>query len=291
MKRFLSPLRYPGGKARFSPFMASLIRSQPSRATYYAEPFAGGAGAALRLLADEVVRAVLINDLSPGIAAFWRSQFMHADELADRIERAVVSIDEWHNQRDIFMNADDHDDLSLGYATFFLNRCNRSGILNARPIGGLKQEGKWKIDARFNRKELADRVRYLGGFKRRVSVSQSDGRDFLSSIEYLGDRVFIYVDPPYLGQGDDLYMNSLSAADHSKLSAQLRQSACPWMLTYDVDDKVTTELYAGLRIARFDIAHTAQRQHVGRELLVFSSKLSVSSIQVLAGANAAWIAD
>ncbi len=291
MKRYLSPLRYPGGKARFSPFIASLIRTQPFRATYYAEPFAGGAGAALSLLADEVVKAIFINDLSPCIAAFWRAQFFHTDALAGRIERAVVTVEEWRIQREIFMSPAKHDDLTLGYATFFLNRCNRSGILDARPIGRLDQAGKWKIDARFNRKELADRVRYLGGFKRRVHVSQQDGREFLESIEHFGKQSFVYVDPPYIGQGDGLYMNSLSESDHLSLASQLLRSSCPWMLTYDVSDKISSELYSGLRIAQFNIAHTAQRQHVGSELLVFSNDLNVDSIQVLAGANAAWIVD
>lgn len=289
MSPFLSPLRYPGGKARFSPFISSLIRVQIPRSIHYAEPFAGGAGAALRLLADEVVRTVFINDLSPGIAAFWRALFSQPDIFSKRVENAKVTVDEWYAQRRVFLNPGDHDDMDLGFATFFMNRCNRSGILGARPIGGLNQDGKWKIDARFNRADLADRIRFLGSFRRRVHVSQLDGRAFLSTLEEMGSKVFVYVDPPYIGQGDDLYLNSLTSQDHAELARQLVKSNCPWMLTYDVHDKVSNDLYDGLRIAQFSIKHTAQKQHVGRELLVFSPLVKVESIQVLNNANATWI--
>ena len=46
----------------------------------------------------------------------------------------------------------------LGFAAFYLNRTNRSGILNAGVIGGKKQDGKWEMDARFNRDNLASRI-------------------------------------------------------------------------------------------------------------------------------------
>ena len=286
---FLSPLRYPGGKARVAPYLASLMRTQSPRPTVYAEPFAGGAGAALRLLIDEQVRAVRINDLSPGIAAFWRSVFYDTERFAQKVERAVITLDNWEQARRVFQNPFEQDDLELGFATFFLNRCNRSGILTARPIGGINQSGKWKMDARFNRTDLAERVRRLGQYRRRVEVSQLDGLEFMRTLQPLGKDAFAYVDPPYIVQGENLYLDSLSYDDHRLLAAELRTSPTPWMLTYDVSERVTEDLYSGLRMARFDIAHTAQRQHIGSEIVVFSANIDVNSIQLLKGANASWV--
>lgn len=287
--RFLSPLRYPGGKARVAPYIASLIRAQSPRPSIYAEPFAGGAGAALRLLVDEQVSTILLNDLSPGIAAFWRCVFHDTEKFAHAIETAIVDLEHWEQARQVFQTPNEQDDFDLGFATFFLNRCNRSGILTARPIGGLQQTGKWKIDARFNRVDLAKRVRRLGQYRRRVKISQLDGREFMKSLEHMGQEVFAYVDPPYIVQGEDLYLDSLSSEDHSLLADQLRNSPNAWMLTYDVSERVTEELYSGLRMAKFDIAHTAQRQHIGSEIVVFSDSLNVGSIQLLKGANASWV--
>lgn len=288
-RRYLSPLRYPGGKARVAPYLASLIRQQPKRPTVYAEPFAGGAGAALRLLIDEVVRTIQLNDLSPGIAAFWRCVFFDTETLATRIEKSPVDLGRWHEARAVFASPAGQTDADLGFATFYLNRCNRSGILNARPIGGLDQTGDWKINARFNRVDLAARVRFLGQYRRRVRVSQLDARDFMTLLEPMAGDVFAYVDPPYIVQGEELYLDSLSYADHKELAAQLRRSSVPWLLTYDVSEQVTEDLYSGLRTAEFSISHTAQHQHVGRELAVFGPTLEVRSIEVLAGANAQWV--
>lgn len=290
MRRYLSPLRYPGGKARVAPYIASLIRAQPHRPTVYAEPFAGGAGAALRLLVDEIVRSVRINDLSPGVAAFWRSVFFNTEALASRVEQASVTMDDWHHARAVFTEPEGHDDADLGFATLFLNRCNRSGILTARPIGGMNQQGTWKIDARFNRTDLADRIRFLGQYRRRVHVSEQDGQAFVRDLEPLGQEAFVYVDPPYLVQGEDLYLDSLGYEDHSELAEALRASQLPWMLTYDVSETITRDLYAGMRAAEFSIAHTAQTQHVGAEYVIFSDRLSVTDLDLLAEANARWLA-
>lgn len=288
--RSFSPLRYPGGKSRLADYLARLITAQQVRPREYAEPFAGGAGAALRLLANEEVRVAHINDLDPGIAAFWRAIFHSTEDFAQLVLDAAVNVDEWHRMRDIYANADQYGDLELGYATFFLNRTNRSGILKARPIGGLEQTGNWKIDARFNRHDLADKIRYVGEYRNRVSVTELDARSFLDSIQPQGKDVLLYVDPPYLVQGERLYLDGLSYADHRELATQLRQTAVPWFMTYDADERIPDELYPGLRCASFDIAHTAATQHIGSEYAVYSDGLIVPDLQIIRGGYARWVA-
>jgi DNA adenine methylase len=288
--RYISPLRYPGGKGRLAPYIARLIDTQPTRPRYYAEPFAGGAAAALRLLMDEHVERIYINDLSPAIAAFWRCVFFQTEDLANKIENAEVTVDAWHEARRVYADPVGHSDLDLGFATFLLNRCNRSGILTARPIGGLDQRGYWKIDARFNREDLARRVRFLGQYRMRVSVTQKDAREFIRDIMPMDENVFVYVDPPYLVQGADLYLDSLTLQDHVDLASLLLSCRFPWLLTYDAREPVTQELYVGLRTVEFNIAHTAQVQHVGLEYAVFGPGLVVPDLNILPGACARWVA-
>ncbi|MBY4130207.1 DNA adenine methylase [Rhodococcus fascians] len=288
--RYISPLRYPGGKARIAPFADELLAIQSSRPRHYAEPFAGGAGSALTLLVSEKVDVVHINDLNPGIAAFWRCVFNQTKRLIKRIEDTEVSLDAWHLARAIYSQPRRHTDIDLGFATFFLNRCNRSGILNARPIGGLEQTGRWKIDARFNRDNLTRRIAYLGSYRRRVKLSELDAQEFLSTLAPLLGDILVYVDPPYLGQGDDLYLDRLSAKDHRDLAANLQSSNLGWFLTYDADDRVTNDLYVNFRCAEFDIKHTAQVNHMGTEYIVFSDNITVPrDLQVLATAKGRWI--
>jgi DNA adenine methylase len=286
---YLSPLRYPGGKAELAPFLARVVEAQIPRVDQYAEPFAGGAGAAIRLLADEVVHEVLINDLNPGIAAMWRSVVNDTAEFAGRIETQAATLTEWSRAHEIYNEADEKTDFELGFATFLLNRWNRSGILDARPIGGMRQDGPWKIDARFNRTELADRVRFVGSYGTRIKVSQLDGRQFIKSLEAKAGDALVYVDPPYLNQGDDLYLDSLSPEDHEELADVLNTSPLRWLLTYDVHPRVIDELYGARRRATFRIAHTAHHQHVGKEYLVFGDTISVPDLQVTRVAEAAWV--
>lgn len=291
--RYLSPLRYPGGKARLAPYLASLLRQQRPRPTAYAEPFAGGAGAALRLLVDEHVDTIHLNDLNPGIAAFWRAVTNCPAEFEALILSSPITLDAWHEAVATYAAPADHDDLQLGFATFLLNRCNRSGILDARPIGGLGQTGNWKIDARFNRETLAERVRVIGRYAARIRVTQLDARDFIGALEQRDDapRMFMYVDPPYLGQGEHLYMDSLSLVDHRELADRLRATLLKWFLTYDADPRITNELYARFRCKEFDIAHTAQRQHVGTEYAVYSDTSAVSGERLMRLGTSRWVHD
>lgn len=284
---YYSPLRYPGGKARLAAYIADLVRAQQPRPLAYAEPFAGGAGAALKLLAEGVVDEIHINDLAPGIAAFWRSVFHDTDAFVDAILEAEVTIDRWHEWRAIYLDPASASDLELGFATFFLNRCNRSGILSARPIGGLEQTGNWKIDARYDRESLAGRVRYLGGFRHRVHLTSFDARDFIRSLDETS--TLLYVDPPYITQGDDLYMDRLSYNDHREVAAVLAESPLPWFMTYDCDDRITDDLYPNLRCAQFNIKHTAHQQHVGSEYAVYSDNLTVPHLNILRKEVGDWV--
>jgi DNA adenine methylase len=244
----------------------------------YVEPFAGGAGIALRLLYDEQVDDVVLNDLDPGVAAFWRAVFSETANLVDLILGSDVSVEEWHRQRSIY-DSKTGTDLELGFATFFLNRTNRSGIIGARPIGGLDQKGKWGISARFNAVNLAERVRLAARYRYRVHVREDEGSDVVR--DYVGQpRTFLYVDPPYLTKADGLYLNSMEWADHELLAACLRDSGS-WVITYDEDDRVPQTLYPGLRCAEFGIKHTAAVQHIGREYAVFSRELSIPDLDLL----------
>lgn len=288
--RHLSPLRYPGGKARLTPFLGELIAAQsPQPATYF-EPFAGGAGAALKLLALEKVDRIVLNDLDPGIAAFWRILFHQTDELVDRIKRCRISVRQWGIQREIY-KAGTGSDLELGFATFYLNRVNRSGILLARPIGGMEQTGTWKIDARFNKPQLIDQINRVSKYRNRVELRNEDAISILDTFDSEAENCFLYVDPPYLKQGGFLYMDNLTWDDHVKLAESLRSNHKTWMLTYDADRRVADDLYPNNRKATFGIAHTAAEQHIGQEVVVFSDGLDVDSIAGISNHGHVWLDD
>lgn len=288
--RYLSPLRYPGGKARLAPYLARLIEAQDPQPRQYAEPFAGGAGAALHLLRDGTAERIHLNDLNPGIAAFWRASLDFPDHFCRQVRSVAITIDEWHRQVEVYANPSERDDFELGFATFYLNRTNRSGILDARPIGGFEQLGRWKIDARFNREALCTRIQTIADLRHRIYVTEYDALDFLATIHDLVEDVFVYADPPYLIQGEGLYLHAFDAPAHVELANMLASADFPWIVTYDNDPRITDLLYSEGRCAIFDIAHTAHQQHVGTEAVIYSERLVVPDLEITAGRVARWTA-
>lgn len=267
-----SPLRYPGGKTRLLSFFRTMIRANRLRDVIYVEPYAGGAGAALALVISGQVDHAVVNDLDPAIGAFWDAVVNHSDEFAEKVKRVSVTIGEWHYQRDVYRAGATSDPVALGFATFFLNRTNRSGVLDAGPIGGLNQTGFDKIDARFNRESLLERIRLIGLYKKRITVLNEDGVDVVRKYIHC-DRALIYADPPYYAKGSTLYLNAFNDDDHHVLANSLNQNASGrWVLTYD-DEPAIDALYAERRRIRYTLNYSSHNPRLATELMIFSDSL------------------
>ena len=237
----------------------------------YVEPYAGGAGAGLALLVTGQVSSVVINDLDPAVFAFWSTLIDAPDTLIGKIKSVPLTVNEWRAQKEVYASKTT-DVEALGFATFYLNRTNRSGVLNGGPIGGLNQTGNYLIDARFNREELADRVRTLALYGDHITVLNSDGRAIVRDYASRANT-FLYADPPYFEKAGSLYMNSFKADDHRALAEDLNlQSAGRWVLTYD-DVPQVDELYADRRRRRFTLNYSAHRVTVATEVVVLSDSL------------------
>lgn len=268
-----SPLRYPGGKQILSRIVAHLVSLNGAGGGTYVEPYAGGAGVALALLLGEHVDRVLINDADSRIYAFWRSVLNSTDRFVRLLRATPTTVKEWAKQREIYQHPKRNSELRVGFAAFYLNRCNRSGIIaTGGPIGGQRQKGKWKIDARYNPDELERRIRKVAAYRDRISLSNADAIDVLDSEVKPNAkkcRPFVYLDPPYYHKGRDLYLSFYEHDDHAKLAAFLkRQDGFPWILSYDNVPEIAV-LYRGLRQIRFSLDYSARERREGSELMIF----------------------
>ena len=228
MIKNLSPLRYPGGKKKLTPFLISLLKLNNINNPTYIEPFAGGSGVALNLLLLEYAYNIVINDADYSIYCFWKSILNKNDQFMERIKNVKVSITTWRQYKEIITNPKKYNYFDIGFATFFLNRCNRSGILNAGPIGGIKQSGKWKIDARFNKVELINRIERLSQYINRIKIYNLDAIDLLKKyfMNITGNNkknYFLYLDPPYYFKGEKLYLNYYHHNNHVELSVFIQK--------------------------------------------------------------------
>lgn len=267
-KFYYSPLRYPGGKTSLFPFFEKVIQEHGLKKLTYVEPFAGGAGAALALLFSDKVENIVINDLDKAIYSFWRSAIFDSEKFIKKIFSTPITITEWKKQRAVYTNLNSRR-FDLGFATFFLNRTNISGILDGGPIGGLDQKGKWKIDARFNKEGLAKKINQLGLYKNRISVSRKDGLELIG--EYLNKKnTFIYLDPPYYERGASLYLNHYKKENHEALAKELNKNPeAFWLLTYDNKTQIKS-LYPKRKIQGFSLHYSAYESRKGKEILIMS---------------------
>jgi DNA adenine methylase len=270
--RNASPLRYPGGKWRISKYFERVITLNRLSKCPYVEPYAGGASLALSLLLNNQVSEIHLNDLDFAIHSFWSSILRRTKDFLDLLDSTEVTTDEWYRQKEVYRNPKS-DDLSLGFATFFLNRTNYSGILNGGMIGGEKQSGVWKLDARFNRIELRCRIERIAKMRSRIHVSHSDAMIFLRDGSFDSDCL-IYLDPPYYTKGNRLYHNSYRYEDHLKVSQTIMKLKSPWVVSYD-DVPEIRDLYRGTRSRRLSLLHTARSARAGFEVLFFGPGLRI----------------
>lgn len=276
--RTFTPLRYPGGKAALANYVKALLARNDLVGCEYVEPYCGGAGVAMELLRLELVSSIRINDVDPAIASFWRTLLRDPETLCRRVSNARLSIRQWKRHRDVLRNCEDHDEADVGFAAFYLNRVNRSGILTAGPIGGMEQTGAWLMDARFNRSALIETLEAIAAFRARIKIHSEDAVTFLKrAIKWSPVSTFCYLDPPYVVQGKRLYQNFYTEADHAKVAAAVTSLPFPWIVSYD-NVALIRKLYRPYRSLSYGIRYSANKHDTGGEIMIFCDALDLPPI-------------
>ena len=268
-----SPLRYPGGKSALAGLFGDVIKRLSIDSPTYVEPYAGGAGAGIALLLNGIVEKLVINDIDPAVNAFWRAAVEHNEDFLRMVQLVTLSVDEWKRQKEIYRRCEIDDVVALGFSFFYLNRTNRSGVLNAGVIGGQDQSGNYKMDARFNRETLLSRLQAIGEVADRITVSNLDGRSVI--LRYAGDRsAFLYIDPPYVKAGSQLYLNAFDGRDHAALAQIINGvEGVHWLMTYDVSTFIE-RLYSNQFKCILELNYSARYPGKAQELLIASPEVA-----------------
>ena len=274
LQYFYTPLRYPGGKSSLLSFFGSIIEKNGLKNVQYVEPYAGGAGAAISLLILGKVDSIVINDLDQAVFAFWKAITEDTDSFIRRIRETPLTINEWYRQREVYRHKD-ADLFDLGFATFFLNRTNRSGILEGGVIGGKNQTGKWLLDARFNKENLIRKIEIIAEHKQNIEVMNEDGLEVIRRFANM-PTVLFYVDPPYYFKGSLLYLNSYNHNDHSRLAELLNSlTETRWIVSYDNVPQVRALYSTRAKQYEFSLYYHAHASKEGSEIMVLSDNLEL----------------
>lgn len=267
-----TPLRYPGGKRRLASVVISLLEANDFKDIHYVEPYAGGCGLALGLLFEEYATTIHINDLSRAVYAFWHTVLNNADGLCERIDKVKISIKEWRKQREVYRNRANENLDNLGFATLFLNRTNRSGIISGGVIGGLKQTGDWKVDVRFNKKDIITRIQKIKRYRDRVMLTNLDTMEFIKTVLPKIPNSFTFFDPPYIQPTRPLYLNNYKITDHHRLADAISKLKQPWIVTYD-GIALFHKLYSSFRRIVYNLHFVTHEHHIGQEVMYLSHDL------------------
>lgn len=270
-----TPLRYPGGKQKLTPFIEQILEINEIDG-HYSEPYCGGSGVALELLLSKKVKNIHLNDSDIRIYAFWHAVKYQNEKLCNRIVSASLTIEEWKKHREVLRNPLDYDLFEIGYSTFYMNRCNRSGVLNAGVIGGLDQQGNYKMDARFSRNDLIRRIELIGIYADQIFLSNLDAEQHIDNyLPNIDNNCLVYFDPPYFNKAKDLYLNSYSPKDHIRLSKSIQSNVDKrWVLSYDSVPEIT-ELYLSRRHFTYNLQYSAARNYKGSEIFIFCDEMNL----------------
>ncbi len=274
-------MRYPGGKLKVVDYVKQLMEVNDLRGGTYIEPYAGGASVALSLLFDKYAGKIKINDKDRAIYAFWYAVLNETDSLCRLINDTPVTMDVWQAQHELQKHKDEVDLLELGFSTFFLNRTNRSGILNGGVIGGKNQDGNFKMDARFNKKDLIERIEHVAEYAELIELTSMDAVALIKRYKRTpAAKTFCYLDPPYYVKGQDLYMNYYRDEDHKDIAEAIQKFKGQWIISYDAVDFIS-ELYKDYRQKEYYLSYSAGNPSKGKEIMVYSNDLILPEAEIV----------
>ena len=282
MDKFVSPLRYPGGKLKVVDYIKRVFEVNDLCDGHYIEPYAGGASVALALLQSEYAHTIHINDIDRSIYAFWHSVLHETDDLCRLITNTPVNMTEWERQKEVQKRKENKDTslLELGFSTFFLNRTNRSGILSAGVIGGKDQTGNYKIDARYNKTDLIERIENIADYAERITLTNKDAVELIKGMKPTNEPTLCYLDPPYYIKGRDLYLNYYNDDDHRQIARAISAYLGKWLISYDAVD-LLKDLYKDYRQCEYYLSYSAGNPSKGKEIMVYSNDLVVPDAEIV----------
>lgn len=279
---YYSPLRYPGGKGKLASFMEYMIDQLGHQGGTYIEPFAGGAGIAMELLLRNIVSRIVINDYDKAVWSFWKAILTETDRFVEEIRTVPLTVDEWQKQHEILVTQNDKYSFELGFAAFYLNRTNRSGIIKGGVIGGQEQAKDWKMDVRFKREELATRIQRIAARKKDIKLYNKDVNSFIKNyVPLYEENALIYFDPPYFRKGQQLYMNFFNYKDHVRIEQEIREHVnCDWIITYDYEPQIE-EIYHNYNLRLYDLNYSVSTKRKANELMIFKDGIIIPSDEEL----------
>ena len=235
-------IKYPGGKSR----MVKPILERLPESNTFVDAFVGGGSVSIAYAKKYPNSIIYMNDLDKFTYSMWKVVVSGSDKDVENLSvfiSQVPTIELFKKNRELMSS---EDTVIRAYLGIFFHKCTFSGMFDGNPIGGFKQESKWKVGCHYNseniiRKMLAVRKLLRG----RTIVTNNDFRDLKI------DADLYYFDPPYVVVGEKLYSVGFDEKDHIDLSNIIKQIGGGWVLSYN-DHPLVRDIYSDCKIESLD---------------------------------------
>ena len=285
--KYITPLRYPGGKTQLYNFVAQIIKD--NHYTTLAEPCAGGANLSLSLLQNKIIDHAIINDFDKGIYSLFFNILERPQKLITKIEQVPFDVYtpyqpcilEYYKKVKEHYTANYNNyantNLDLAFEFLFLNRTNYSGIISGRQIGGLTQDGKYKLNCRFNKKTLIKKINLIHSLKDKITLYNQDVNSLLNNLQ-LNNQTLAFIDPPYVQQGNSLYNLGFTTGQHKQLADTINHLSTPYLVTYD-DDELIQTIYPHSHLYHYALKYSSNNKNKGKhfELMIANPKIKLNN--------------
>lgn len=258
-----SPLRYPGGKSRSVNVIAALIPDFEE----FREPFLGGGSVFVYAKQRFPDKKFWVNDLYLELFKFW-------EMTQKNVELLIEKIYEWRNlfpigkelHKFLNENIENFNDLERAAAFFIYNRITFSGT----SLSGGFSEGA------FSGRFTESSIQRLPPFAQVINGSKITNLDYEELLTQAGEKVFIFLDPPYYSATKSaLYGKNGSmhkSFDHKKFANNMKNCTHKWLITYD-DSEYIRDLFSFANIMPWELMYgmrniTATSDQKGKELFI-----------------------
>lgn len=231
IKTHVSPLRWPGGKSKA--VYQILKECEKDNLENFVEPFAGGASVGLSLLMAGKIKELYLNDLDYGVYSLFYIIVNFPWMLIDEIKAFEPSKEAYKQAQSIVLSKyKDCDMLDAAWNLLICNRLAFSGISKANCMSN--------PSARWNPDTLIKRIIEINRFSEHIHVSCIDACELIEEMYWLPNTT-IFIDPPYVDAGKNLYVENYNSEKHGKLAFLLDElykgmPGADMILTYDNSD-------------------------------------------------------
>ena len=258
--------RYPGGKAKLcGRILHHLSRLMDDSITQYRELFFGGGSVGIKYVQKkECPKQIWLNDKDVGIACLWTSVIRYPDSLKKLVLAYKPTVDSFYQLKNDLLNTtsvpDTEEEVAqVGFNKLALHQITYSGLglKSGGPLGGVAQLSKYKVDCRWSPAYICKKINTVHKvFSNKEVIHEAcTSYDFEKIITDTSMKALLYLDPPYFVKGSQLYHESFTHQDHTRLCENLKNTQHKWLLSYDACEEIK-EMYSWATIEEVEVNYS-----------------------------------